>query len=202
MNFKRAIAALALGTVTSIGAQAAIIDFDSHPTDGETSILESGFRFDFMAAGWGIFGPGSGACCNINYNGTPSLFADGDRDGLTAQVVMSVDGGGTFSVSSLDAAVYWIGAPAGSIELIGALHGGGTVTTTLATDGKWTQHMLTGFDNLDSLTVRDTTSGIFLAAPGFGIDNINTAPVPEPESYALMIAGLAALGLVRRYRKQ
>lgn len=201
MNFKRAIAALALGTLTSIGAQAAIIDFDAHPTDFGTPIYDSGFRFDFGAAGWGVFGPGSGACCDVNYNGTTAMFANGDNGG-TAQIVMTVDGGGTFSVSSLDAAVYWIGAPAGSIELIGAINGGGTVSTTLATGGAWMHHALSGFDNLDSLTFRDTTSGAFLQAPGFGIDNINTAPVPEPESYALMIAGLAALGLVRRYRKQ
>lgn len=201
MKVKTLLATLALGALTSVGAQAAMIDFDAHPTDFGTPIFDSGFRFDFTSAGWGVFGPGSGACCSVNYNGTPAMFADGDRSG-NAHVVMTVDAGGTFSVSSLDAAVYWIGAPAGAVELIGALHGGGTVSTTLATGGTWTHYMLTGFDNLDSLTFRDTTSGGFLSAPGFGIDNINTAPVPEPETYALMIAGLAVLGLITRRRTQ
>lgn len=199
MKLKNFCAALALGALTSVGAQAAIIDFDAHPTDFATPIFDSGFRFDFTSAGWGVFGPGSGACCDVNYNGTTAMFANGDR-GENAFVVMTVDGGGTFSVSSLDTAVYWIGAPAGSVELIGALHGGGSVSTTLATGGAWTSYALSGFDNLDSLTFRDTTSGAFLAAPGFGIDNINTTPVPEPETYALMIAGLALVGLATRRR--
>ncbi|MYM27325.1 PEP-CTERM sorting domain-containing protein [Duganella sp. CY15W] len=36
-----------------------------------------------------------------------------------------------------------------------------------------------------------------------GIDNItySMAPVPEPETYAMLIAGLAALGVVARRRK-
>ena len=199
MTLKHALTALAFGSLTALGAQAAVIDFDAHPDDFGTPIFDSGFRFDFDSAGWGVFGPGSSACCSVNYNGTTSMFADGDRSG-NAEVVMAVDGGGTFSVSSLDAAVYWIGAPAGSIELIGAIHGGGSVSTTLATGGTWVHYALSGFDNLDSLTIRDTTSGGFLVAPGFGIDNINTTPVPEPETYALMLAGLAAVGLAARRR--
>jgi PEP-CTERM motif len=49
----------------------------------------------------------------------------------------------------------------------------------------------------------------FQAAPGTGkdlaVDNFSVIaanPVPEPESYALMLAGLAAMGLVARRRKQ
>ncbi len=170
MNFRKILATFALGALTSVGAHAAMIDFDAHPSDFATPIYDSGFRFDFTAAGWGVFGPGSGACCSVNYNGTPAMFADGDRGSSLATVVMTVDAGGTFSVSGLDTAVYWIGAPAGSVELIGALHGGGTISTTLATGGTWTHYMLSGFDNLDSLTFRDTTSGGFLVAPGFGIE--------------------------------
>lgn len=198
MKLKSLCSTLMLGVLTSIGAHAAVIDFDAHPTDFATPIFDSGFRFDFSASGWGVFGPGSGACCNVNYNGTPAMFADGDRSG-NAHVIMTDNAGGTFSVSSLDAAAYWIGA-SGSVELVGAIHGGGTVSTTLATGGTWTHYALSGFSNLDSLTFRDTQSGGFLSAPGFGIDNINTSPVPEPETYALMIAGLALVGLATRRR--
>lgn len=189
-------ATLALGTLTAIGSQAAVIDFDAHPNDFGTPIFDSGFTFDFVAAGWGVFGPGSGACCNVNYNGTTSMFADGNRDG-NAYFVMTPTAGGTFSISSLDAAVYWVGA-SGSIEITGYLHGGGTVSTTLGVGTTWGTFALSGFNNLDSVMFRDTTSGAFLVAPGMGIDNINTTPVPEPETYVLMLAGLAMVGLASR----
>ncbi len=61
--------------------------------------------------------PQDGACsgrhrvpaANVDYNGTTSMFADGDRTG-NASILMTQVGGGTFSVSALDASVYWIGA--------------------------------------------------------------------------------------------
>jgi hypothetical protein len=38
----------------------------------------------------------------------------------------------------------------------------------------------------------------------FLIYNLNTgvAPIPEPETYALMLAGLGAMGFIARRRKQ
>src|ERR1017187_5716114 len=80
---------------------ATVIAFDSHPSDFGTPIFDSGFQFDFNSSGWGVFGPGSGACCNVDYNGTPAMFADGDRSG-NASILMTQVGGGTFSVSALD----------------------------------------------------------------------------------------------------
>ena len=183
----------------AVSAQAGtIITFDSHPTDFGTPIFDSGFQFDFNASGWGVFGPGSGACCNIDYNGTPAMFADGDRNG-NATILMTQVGGGTFDVSALDAAVYWVGA-SGSILLTGQISGGGTVTQTLSVGTPWTSFSLSGFHNLTSLTFQDTTSGAFLTAPGMGIDNINTNPaVPEPGSLLLFGSGVMGLaGLLRR----
>jgi hypothetical protein len=41
--------------------------------------------------------------------------------------------------------------------------------------------------------------------PGIGnypeVDNVSVAAVPEPETYALMLAGLGALGFVARRRR-
>lgn len=202
MNVKRLLLPALLGAIFASQAQAMVIDFESHGTDFGTPIIVDGFQFDFESAGWGVFGPASGACCGVNYNGTAALFADGDRDGQRANVVMTKVGGGTFDVSALDAAVYWVGAPDGTIELTGTLFGGGTVSAALDVSGGWQSFSLgSGFSNLVSLTFQDSMSGAFLSAPGFGIDNINTAPVPEPEAYVLMLLGLGVLG-VRRFMQR
>ena len=195
------LSALALTVlIAPVVADAAVIDFDAHPTDFANPIFEGGFRFDFLATGWGVFGPGSGACCDINYNGTTALFADGDRQNQRGNVVMSRVGGGTFDLFSFDAAVYALVTP-GSIDVTGAIQGGGTVATTLALGTPWQTFALNGFTNLVSVTFRDTQSGGFLVAPGFGIDNLRTEEaVPAPAPLALLGLGLAALGLSRRRR--
>ena len=184
------------------GQAGTVITFDAHPTDYANPIFDSGFQFDFNSSGWGVFGPGSGACCNVNYNGTPAMFADGDRSG-NASIVMTVIGGGTFDVSGFDASVYLTGA-IGQILVVGQLSGGGTVSTTLNVDSTWASFVITGFNDLASLTFSDTTSGDFLTAPGLGIDNINTSPAtgtPEPASYGLLCAGLIALAALARRRR-
>lgn len=126
------------------------------------------------------------------------MFADGDRNG-NATIVMTPVGGGTFGVSALDAAVYWIGA-SGSILLTGQISGGGTVTQTLNVGTPWASFSLVGFNNLTSLTFQDTTSGGFLVAPGMGIDNINLGTAtPEPGTIIMLGSGVIGLaGMLRR----
>lgn len=193
--------AVALAFATPQVSNAGVIDFNSHPDDFLTPIVEGEFTFNFLAAGWGVFGPASGACCNVNYNGTTALYADGNRDG-NANVLMSVTGGGTFAVSSFDAATYWVDA-LGSLEVIGNLHGGGTVSAVYSITSAFATFFLPAtFVDLDSLMFRDPVSGAFLTAPGFGVDNINTGPaavVPEPATLSLLGLGIAGV-LARRRR--
>jgi hypothetical protein len=199
----RAIALVVILTLFGTAAQAGPITFDSHPTDFGTPIFDSGFTFTFQAAGWGVFGPGSGACCSINYNGTPALYADGDRDGARASSVMSLTGGGTFSVFGFDAASYWQGAK-GTLVVIGSLSGGGTISASFGVNSTFQTFTLGGFTNLVSLTFQDSQSGAFLGAPGFGIDNIALEPsstgVPDPGA-SLLLLGMGLVGL-RAWQKR
>lgn len=54
-----------------------------------------------------------------------------------------------------------------------------------------------GFENitLDRILILEPTMGVM------GIDNLQVAVVPEPSTYALMFAGLMALGLAAKRRK-
>lgn len=62
-----------------------------------------------------------------------------------------------------------------------------------------TRHMQVSF----STGAQPFVGGLFVgAATGFGITNVTLPPVPEPQIYLLMLAGLGALGAaVRRQRR-
>lgn len=51
-------------------------------------------------------------------------------------------------------------------------------------------------------TVRVISSNEFLISQGGGAFNFAATPVPEPETYAMMLAGLGAIGFVAMRRKQ
>ncbi len=81
-----------------------------------------------------------------------------------------------------------------------------TLPTTNSTAGTWTKYSFDFF--ADSTTTTINFSGLPASLGGasyLGLDNVNldlvsTPPVPEPETYALMMAGLGIVGFIARRR--
>ena len=95
--------------------------------------------------------------------------------------------GGLFRFDSLDA----IGAP---VTLIGLLRGIVVAEARLETGSAVTSAAFSGLD-LDELFVD----------PHYSLDNVvvhTVTAVPEPSTYALMLAGLAGAGFVARQRRR
>ncbi len=113
-------------------------------------------------------------------------------------VVITLTGPTAFSLTSIGVGSFYDDVPgAGTLELIGHLVGGGTVTQTLNADETYDVFTLTGFDGLASLDLigRDVFA--------VGIDNLVVNPtqqVPEPGTLSLGLA--AALGLLIAMRKR
>ncbi|AEJ01232.1 PEP motif putative anchor domain protein [Nitrosomonas sp. Is79A3] len=125
-----------------------------------------------------------------------------------------------FSLNSLDLVMWQAGYGETETTITGNFVGGGSISQSFGLDSTalnsdiqigndFTHHDLTGFTNLASVTItKDSTN--FLA-----IDNINvTLPppviipdpdpvsqVPEPETYAMLLAGLGLIGFMARRRR-
>jgi hypothetical protein len=85
--------------------------------------------------------------------------------------------------------------------------GGALVGSPLANNGNgyadWTLRSfdLTGLASTDQIQFTTTLSNTSDGAESFFLVG-TTAPIPEPETYALMMAGLAAMGFVARRRRK
>ena len=181
-------------------AHATVVDFESvQGIEGTTSISADGFEWDFVAGGWAIGDLTQGFYPDGVLNGTNILMASGDRNGETANVVMTKTGGGTFDIASLWAASSNTGL-ANSVTIVGDLFGGGLVSTTIAVGGMFSEYLLSGFTNLVSVTFTSVNSGAYNTA-GFALDDISltsTPAVPLPGSLPLLVVAAGGLAMMRR----
>ena len=119
---------------------------------------------------------------------------------------MSKVGGGAFSLNGFDLAE-WDETRTASISLTTTGPGGPTTQIlplslfgnsykTVGDD--FTHFSLMGYGNVVSFTLVGNVSWAFIA-----LDNLDVAaPIPEPGTYAMLLAGLGLLGIAARRRKQ
>jgi hypothetical protein len=81
---------------------------------------------------------------------------------------------------------------------VSALHAGYAAALGVPSTGDYSGSFLLGVDSWDG---RTTTQGVGWREVSLTL-NQQTAPVPEPETYAMMLAGLGLLGVMTRRRKQ
>ena len=185
---------------------AATIDFESQ--DGgygysNYSFLEDGFRVTYSpisvfgfylvddpAEHLGMCNPG---CAS---NGTTAFYSFNE-----SSVTIDLENNGLFSFTSLDVAKTFIGDGRPLTLTLTAMGINGIVTSTIFLEESlaetFSSFNFEDFVNISSLTI---TGGEEF--PEFAIDNliVSTAEVPEPASWATLIAGLGIIYAIRRRR--
>lgn len=217
----RALSAFVLTASVSFSAHATLVTFDglAGTAMAGSSIVGTtytGFSinapatvdgFQFRSSGGSEFVLGAAyaaACCHsdlgmLAYNGTDYLIGIPD-------ISVSKADGGAFALKGFDLAE-WDNTRTASISLTTRGASGNTTQilplsifrNDLITVGNDFSHFsLIGYDNVTSFTLTGSVSGAYIA-----LDNLDVAaPIPEPETYAIMLAGLGLLGFVARRRKQ
>lgn len=201
---------VAINCAMAPNAMATIVDFQS--INNGNNILSSPTDVQgltFASDHFHIIDTAS--ACSFGGCVTPTNYLALDAPGLGFPVSVTLTGGGIFSVLALDASKMWadsIAAHNGGydnadfLHLVGNLNGGGVVTHDLQLGFGFSPFTFSDLTNLDSMVISGfVTEGTNNAS--WAVDNINylTAAVPEPETYAMMLAGIGMMGFMVRRRK-
>lgn len=198
------IAALSLAGT----ANASVVTFDDLPVSGNAidTFVSSG-GVDFNGGHFHIIDTPDPRVVD---NGTQFLAAEA-ANGLGKAVTMTQVGGGLFSLDGLDVAEVWRSGESLNdffqVSLTGNQFGGGVLSMLVTLDGiadgpgganDFQTVALGGWTNLMSVTITGiNASGAF---GDYSIDNLLVNVIPEPGTYALMLAGLGFVGFAARRR--
>ena len=208
MKFSKTIATLALiaAAVPAVAAQTTI-DFEGTGSFG--SILEF-YNGGVDAAGnsganYGVSFTGS--AMSLSNDATTQYFSHAPTPGTIMFVAdqtafMNVADGFTNSVS-----LYYssIGVAANAVNIYSGLNGSGDLLGSFSlSDNAQSGCSDTFVCNFDQSIVTFSGTGksiAFNSGVPAGYDNVSITPVPEPTTYALMMLGLAGIGMVARRRR-
>lgn len=192
--------------IAALPMHADIVDFESVPPSGnaiQTGTLTTQ-GFDFSSVSFHVIDDPTGCAGGCVDNGSQYLAVAGP--GVDSPVMMTATGGQSFSVTSLDAAKLFLTVGgltddpnADTLDVLGTLSGGGTVSQSLLLpgEGSFNTFSLNGFKNLTSLTISGTGGGSTNAS--WAVDNMTVSATPEPSTIALAGCAFLFLGaLVRR----
>lgn len=207
---KLILAGLACAATLQFTAYAAVIDFEgiaapgTQTTDDGTNRVFSGFNV-FTPHGHyqdSAFNPGDRPT-----NGTDWLLHDHFDATANQPVVITVVGGGVFSLRSVDASEWENTFPLGqTLTITGHVQGGGTIIANLITDNvfgfqpfsfgnAWTN--LTQVDLIGSNAFPFGSCSSATVCGSLGYDNVIVEAIPEPTTLSLLVIGLSVM-IIRR----
>ena len=213
MNFCKAIALTAITSLALMHspARADTVDFNSNPNPVNpfqaNGLINSG-GFTFAAPFVGVV---NGSLSEWHYgvgNNSPMLAFYGDTDNF---LTVSRTNGGAFSLSTLDVG-RWFGldseGPSVSLSITGYTGPGQTGAQVILSPLALAQNTTSfsqvliqpQFASLSFQSLRFYLSG-YEYGGYVAVDNLVLTPVPEPETYALLLAGLGLLAVIGRRRK-
>ena len=174
--------ACAAALTCSIGAQAALVTFD---TPALIDIDNNTFVATYQESGFNLTGP---ATSYLPLDAIGSAGSGGLLVFADSPLTLTSAGGGLFSLLGIDYGLFdTMGS--GSLTVEGLLNDNSLLTEMLAL-GDLASFQFQGWSGLKSVT--------FTATADLVLDNINA--VPEPGSAALAMLALSGLALVRRRR--
>jgi len=146
----------------------------------------------FHASGWSNSGAGNGIV-SLSYDATSS-------SGVPAEIQSTTP----FTLNSAYFAANWNDGL--SITVKGELAGAIVHTQTFMVDTTGSTREFFNWQNIDTVLITATGgthhSSLSSSGTSFAIDNlIINSPVPEPETYAMLLAGLGLVGFMARRRK-
>lgn len=200
-TFAKAIAAAALAIAGSAQAATTVIDFEAVSNTGfpylsvGSSYTEDGFK---LTTGGGLvnalFAPSTDNA--LLFAGSTAAFG-----GLGTTVKLARVDGTAFNFNSIELSkLSFANVGGNTVKFTGNFIGGGSTsaTVTLGTGfGLSTFNSFAGFTNLKSVTWTES----YNLGKDYQFDNINVSAVPEPETYAMLGAGLGLLAFASRRKK-